>query len=405
MSNGIIRVFLQAVDDLKRLTRRGAEGAAEMKTGAARASRQVADVHTHGDADGALTIRRRWSSAGGDADTRRDLCPPPPDRASLDRAGQRLDAELSRRFGEKGPSDDEWSDFIAHRRLSRLEQYALIDRRIEKSAASLGRDSAEIREQMRRELKEALDGKPLAIRVRDEELAAILGEGRIRGARNPVGDRAHAEEEWFGPHVHDNPPVYGYVAVDGVRPSQPGLIDALSELNYGDNQIYLKPEVRSRTTITFGDSLVERDLAIPSPVDNPSEYSYGAGVNGIAPIGRDYLGADFRGNHFIEAQMFDLTTADIDFIGLHQPPGAALRQALDQSGVDWRVLTNRTIAAEGTPAERAAAIERTSQDLEHLRHVHPTIRSHAEPLEAELRDDLRVLSDSTTGEGPAAAPG
>ncbi|NQE69648.1 hypothetical protein NG2371_04114 [Nocardia gamkensis] len=323
----------------------------------------------------------------------------------MDRAGQRLDAELRRRFGEKGPTDDEWSDFMAHRRLSRVEQYAIIDGRIEKSAASLGRDSAELREQMRRELKEALDGKPLAIRVRDEELVAILGEGRIRGARNPVGDRAHAEEEWFGPHVHDNPPVYGYVAVDGVRPSQDGMIDALSELNYGDNQIYLKPEVRSRTTITFGDSLVERDLAIPSPVDNPSEYSYGAGVNGIAPIGRDYLGADFRVNHFIEAQMFDLTTADIDFIGLHHPPGAAVREALDQSGIDWRVLDNRTIAAEGSPAERAAAIERTSQDLEHLRHVHPVMRSHAEPLEAELRADLRALNDSAAGDGPAVDPG
>jgi hypothetical protein len=128
-------------------------------------------------------------------------------------------------------------------------------------------------------------------------------------------------------------------------------------------------------------------------------------VNGIAPIGRDYLGVDFRANHFIEAQMFDLTTADIDFIGLHQPPSAAVREALDQSGIDWRVLDNRTIAAEGSPAERAAAIERTSQDLEHLRHVHPVMRSHAEPLEAELRADLRALNDSAAGDRPAVDPG
>ncbi|MFI5537587.1 hypothetical protein ACIA5H_14465 [Nocardia sp. NPDC051900] len=402
MSNGIVRAFLRAVDDLKRLTKREAEGLADMKTGAARASRQVVDVHTHGDADGALAIRR---AAGGDTGPGRDLCPPPPDRASLSRAGQRLEAELNRRFGENGPTDEDLYDFIANRRLSRLEQYAIIDRRIEETAASLGRDSADLREQMRRELKDALDGKPLAIRVRDDKLVALLEEGRIRGSRNPVGVRAHAEEEWFGPHVHDNPPVYGYVAVDGVRPSQDGMIDGLSELNYGDNQIYLKPEVRSRTTITFGDSLVERERAIPSPLDNPSEYSYGVGVRDLAPIGRDYLGADFRASHFIEAQMFDLTTADIDFIGLHQSPSPALRQALDQSGVDWRVLTNRTIAAEGSPAERAAAIERTNQDLEHLRHVHPVMRSHAEPLEAELRADLRALNDSTAGDGPAAAPG
>ncbi|MGW4325357.1 hypothetical protein ACWEKR_05635 [Nocardia sp. NPDC004573] len=396
----MVRAALQVVDALKRLTKREAEGVAGMKSGAARASRQVIDAHTHGDADGELAIRR---AAGGDAG--RDLCPPPPDRASLAQAVQRLDAELNRRFGESGPTDEELYDLIAHRRLSRLEQYAIIDRRIDETAASLGRDSAEFREQMRRELKDALDGKPLAIRVREDKLLAILAEGRIRGIRNPVGNRAHAEEEWFGPHVHDNPPVYGYVAVDGVRPSQVGMIDALSELNYGDNQIYLKPEVRSRTTITFGDSLVERERAIPSPIDNPSEYSYGAGVHDLAPIGRDYLGADFRAGHFFEAQMFDLTTADIDFIGLHQPPSAAMREALDRSGIDWRVLDNRTIAAEGSPAERAAAIERTSQDLEHLRQVHPVMRSYAEPIEAELRADLRVLNDSAAGDGPAVDPG
>jgi hypothetical protein len=190
-----------------------------------------------------------------------------------------------------------------------------------------------------------------------------------------------------------------------VRPSQPGLIDALSELDYGDNQIYLRPEVRSRTTITFGDSMVEMDRSIPSPLDNPSEYSYGVGIHDIAPIDRDYLGADIRANHFIEAQMFDITTADIDFIGLHQPPGEVLRQALDQSGTEWRVLTNRTLAAEGSAAERAAAIERTSQDLERLRHVHPVVRSHAEPLEAELSADLRVLNDSTAGDGPGVESG
>ncbi|WP_174187036.1 hypothetical protein [Nocardia barduliensis] len=399
----MIRALLQVVADLKRLTKRGAEDLSGMPTGAASAVREVTGAHTHGDADGGLAIRRRWSSAGGAAGPGRPLCPPPPDRATLAPVGQRLEAELSRRFGENGPTGEELSDFIAHRGLSRLEQYALLDRRIEETAASLGRDSAALREQMRRELKDALAGKPIAIRVRDDKLIAILAEGRIRGSRNPVGDRARAEAEWFGPHVHDDPPVYGYIAVDGVRPSQDGLIDALSELNYGDNQIYLKPEVRSRTTITFGDSMVERDRAIPSPLDNPSEYSYGVGVHELPPIGRDYLGADFRASHFIEAQMFGLTTADIDFIGLHQPPGAELRQALDRSGLEWRVLDNRTIAAEGSPAERAAAIERTSQDLEHLRQVH--LRSHAEPLEAALSADLRVLRDAAAGDGPATAPG
>ncbi|MEV6325231.1 hypothetical protein AB0M45_29215 [Nocardia sp. NPDC051787] len=395
MSNGIIRAFVQVLNDLKRLTSRGAEDLAGIPTDAARVVRQVLDEHSHGDVEGALAIRRQWSS---DAGPGQNLCFPPPDRATLTPARQTLEAELRQRFGENGPTDEELADFISKRWLSRLEQYAIIDRRIDETAASLGRDSAELREQMRRELKDALDGKQIAIRVRDDNLVAILEEGRIRGSRNPVGHRAQAEAEWFGPHVHENPPVYGYIAVDGVRPSQDGTIDALSELDYGDNQIFLKPEVRSRTTITFGDSLVEMERSIPSPLDNPSEYSYGVGVNDIPPIDRDYLGADFRAKHFIEAQMFDVTTADIDFIGLHQPPGEALRQALDQSGTEWRVLNNQTIAAEGSAAERAAAIERTTQDLEYLRDTSPLLRSHVEPLKAELSADLRALNDAAAGD-------
>ncbi|WP_280358890.1 hypothetical protein [Nocardia otitidiscaviarum] len=103
--------------------------------------------------------------------------------------------------------------------------------------------------------------------------------------------------------------------------------------------------------------------------------------------------------------MFDVTTADMEFIGLPQPPGPELRQALDQSGTEWRVLTNRTLAEEGNTAERAAAIERTSQDLEYLRHVHPVVRPHAESLEAELSADLRALKDSTAGDRPGTGSG
>ncbi|MFI9536346.1 hypothetical protein ACIG56_24220 [Nocardia fusca] len=379
------------------------------------------------DADGsaAVEIAGNYRKAGssvlearaveGGADTEgsallssgRDLCPPPPDRVTVTRARQELDVELRQRFGEDGLDDDDWETLLAER-WPALRQYAMIDRHIEEVAASLGRDSAAVREQMRHELKTALAGKPLAIRVRENELATILREGRLRGDPTPGGPRAAAEAEWFGPQVHKNPPVYGYVAVDGVRPSQTGRIDALSELNYGNHQIYLKPEVRERTTITVGDSVVEKERSIPSPLENPSEYSYGAGMSAsrVGLIDRDYTGAQFRSDMFVEAQMFDVTVADIDFIALHEPPRAELRQALDQSGVQWRVLTNQTIAAEGSPAERAAAIERTSQDLTHIRNYwldFPPLSGDVE-LEAELSADLRALREATAAEGKAARP-
>ncbi|MGW5387687.1 hypothetical protein [Nocardia sp. NPDC003963] len=343
-----------------------------------------------------------------EGDGRALLCRPVPDRTTLTRARQELDLELRQRFGERGPDEDGWLALMKDR-WPASRQYAVIDRHIDEVAETLGRDSDAVRGQMRDELRAALAGRPIAIRVRDNELARILDEGRIRGSRNPTGDRAAAEEQWFGPHVHDNPPVYGYIAVDGVRPSGTGLIDALSELNYGDHQIYLKPEVRSRTTVTVGDSLVDRDRAIPSPVDDPSEYSYGAGMSPgtVGLIDRDYTGAAFRSSMFVEAQMFDITTADIDFIGLHHPPDATLRQALDRSGVQWRVLDNHAIAAEGSPSEQAAAVERTSQDLDSVRDTRRTRPwlTESEDLEAQLSDELRVLREAARAEGGGSAPG
>ncbi|MGW1742736.1 hypothetical protein ACWCPQ_28465 [Nocardia sp. NPDC001965] len=156
----------------------------------------------------------------------------------------------------------------------------------------------------------------------------------------------------------------------------------------------------------MGDSIVEKDRAIPSPVDDPSQYSYGAGMTprSVGLIDRDYTGAEFRSLFFVEAQMFDITVADIDFIGLHRPPEGALRQALDRLGVEWRVLTNRAIAAEGSDSERAAAITRTSQDLACLRAAkqrHSWLAD--EPTEAELSADLRVLREAVERSG--ADPG
>jgi hypothetical protein len=74
--------------------------------------------------------------------------------------------------------------------------------------------------------------------------------------------------------------------------------------------------------------------------------------------------------------------------------------------VQWRVLTNQTIAAEGSPAERAAALERTSQDLAHIRKSwldFPPLSGDVE-LEAELSADLRALREATGAEGDAARP-
>ncbi|MGW1742735.1 hypothetical protein ACWCPQ_28460 [Nocardia sp. NPDC001965] len=114
------------------------------------------------------------------------LCLPPPDRATLARTRQDLDRELRRRFGDRGPDEDGWGELMKED-WPTLRQYAVIDRQIDDVAVRLGRDSDAVRAQMREELRIALAGKPIAIRVRDRELVKILDEGRIPAPATRTG--------------------------------------------------------------------------------------------------------------------------------------------------------------------------------------------------------------------------
>ncbi|MFI2231444.1 hypothetical protein [Nocardia testacea] len=62
-----------------------------------------------------------------------------------------------------------------------------------------------------------------------------------------------------------------------------------------------------------------------------------------------------------------MTRPNFDLVALPHAPGPQLRAALQGAGVDWRVVTNETIAREGTPLERAAALRRTTEDLKWAR--------------------------------------
>jgi hypothetical protein len=147
----------------------------------------------------------------------------------------------------------------------------------------------------------AVSDNPVSIRADDALAEVILDSGRFKnqyevgtssGEYDPEG-RKSAETSVFD-IKSDDPiafPVYGYVA-DGIQrqygPEQ-----------YGQVEFQLKKSVRSRTTVTLGDSFEDfgSDLA-PSPIDDLGIESLGynwryAVANNLANV--EYIEAQIHG--------------------------------------------------------------------------------------------------------------
>lgn len=127
----------------------------------------------------------------------------------------------------------------------------------------------EIAEDIEASIDEAIAGRPIASRVPAEVLPAIFADGRFktqyetgssRGSFNPRM-RMDAETDTFD-LTRETPidqfPIYGFVHTEGYK-NDP--------IRYGDVRIEFKNSVKSRTTVTVGDSLggmVGAEIA-PSP--------------------------------------------------------------------------------------------------------------------------------------------
>lgn len=211
---------------------------------------------------------------------------------------------------------------------------------------------AELKAELGRRSKDAWAGKPIAVRVTPNALQGILGSGRLKsqfetntsqGLLDP-NVRANAEAKWYGiPRTGSDPskrPIYGYVAVEGIRPKGDGS-DYLDQ--YGGIQVFLKDSVRDRTTAMWGDSLNQEEFGVPEPVNNPTWRSYSltrpAIANGdLTKLDRDVTSSSWREKSFVEAQVHGgVSTADIAEVVLPSQPSPSLRAALEQAGVDWRV--------------------------------------------------------------------
>lgn len=215
----------------------------------------------------------------------------------------------------------------------------------------------ELRAEMAAKSKQALDGKPIAVRVTPKALKGILAEGRIKtqfetnrsnGELDPKW-RARVEERWFGLQKDSDPkqrPIYGYVAVDGVRSVSGDAKTAGQDGNvldqYGGIQVVLKDGVKDRTTVTWGDSLTIPDYTIPEPLNNPTWRSYalptgGIGNGALKDLDRDVNSQLWRERNYVEAQIHGgVSSSDIAEVVLPKAD-KALQAALTDAGISWRV--------------------------------------------------------------------
>ncbi|TDH62164.1 DUF3626 domain-containing protein [Dankookia rubra] len=189
-------------------------------------------------------------------------------------------------------------------------------------------------------------GSDVRIRVRPGTLRSILGSGRLMtqfetgtsgGLLNRNMRRA-TEGALFGLEP-DAPvgqrPIYGYLG--GTAEATPA--------QYGSAVIRLRPEVRPRTTFTFGDSLDEtfigtRPAVAAEPLTQPTALAStprNVGKGSLAELSPT-RGA---GPTYAEAQVHGGVTvqdiAEVVFTGGRMPdPGT--RAQLEKAGIPWRVV-------------------------------------------------------------------
>ena len=273
----------------------------------------------------------------------------------------------------------------------------------------LGALTPEVKADLTKRTKEAFAGKKVAVRVSPKTVEHILNDGRIKSqfetnkssGKKDVDMRASVERLLFG--INDKPwqnaekrPIYGYVAMDGIRPAGIGSAqlgdpstDALSQ--YGNVQVVLKDSVRDRTTALFGDSLNNMQEAIPTPINNPDWRSFQASRGGITGKGLEGLdrsgeNQDFRAGAYAEAQIHGgVGVEDIEEIVFPSNPTATVKQQLEKAGIPYRVLTFKT-AADGSDEERVNALRIAKQDK-------PFIEGEIKKLQDKLADP-KYLGDS-----------
>jgi DNA topoisomerase I len=212
------------------------------------------------------------------------------------------------------------------------------------------------KDKVQEQMKTLLDNTDVYIRVDAGSLEDIFNDGRFlsiadtgtSGAGAVAGGRKESymvarfnfEKELFG--VPQNAkgadrPIYGYIASD----KNGRLLKDRGMDHYGDVAVKLKKTIRSRTTITFGDSLDidfrMHNSMIPSPIDNPSyrsiPWDYPDSINELLEV----KSIDKFNYGYVEAQMKDVRVEDIEEVILSFEPFESFKSILKKYNIKWRV--------------------------------------------------------------------
>lgn len=252
----------------------------------------------------------------------------------------------------------------------------------------LGALTPKLKRELSKKIKSEFAGKKIAMRVTPKNLEHILRDGRIKSqfetgkskGMNDQQGRASYEQIMFGidPSITKNVekrPIYGYVAVDGVRPVayHEGTLggigtDALSQ--YGQVQVVFKDEIRDRSTAVYGDSLNHMAFGLPSPVNQPSWLSltpmnHRSMITGnLDQLERDPRDLRLRSQIYVEAQIHDgVSTGDIAEVVFPNKPTAVVQKLLEERGIPWRVLTLKSgVAAGGELGETSRLYAQQQRD-------------------------------------------
>ena len=209
-------------------------------------------------------------------------------------------------------------------------QYPINDYRTIRAAKEAGISPEEYVRQCEIKLQKYVDDNPISVRADAHNAMSIIDDGHFKtqfetNSTNGLLDKGYRKDnERLGLGIPDNVelskrPIYGYVS----NPEYQGVTDM-----YGPVEFVLKDTVKSRTTISAGDSLGQFDQGwmTGTPANNVTKAGLDAKTNYI------FEGQWPSGSHkfeFIEAQIQGgLKIADVDHLILHN-----LDLALDKDQV------------------------------------------------------------------------
>lgn len=220
-------------------------------------------------------------------------------------------------------------------------------------AAKEGKTVGQVQQEVTTKAQKLVDGMEVYVRKKVSTIERLLEEGDAAALRTQhtvgksgggvyaPGTRLSAEVKGMGvskASAAEELPLSGYLGKPnfGSVGQESGIVN-----NYGDVVVKLKPAVRGRTTVTFGDSLsmVTNESGAATPigkVGHRSVHPWDVKTHGTGML--DSWESYHAKNPFIETQVHGVVgIRDIEELGFKVKPPDAMIQKLAARGIKWRV--------------------------------------------------------------------